>query len=512
MERWTKKIGQRVGAAVLAAMVMVALLPAGAVVAENEIEFTSFGVVEYEDETGIEKRILERRTVPAKDTSADFKVRATAFDENTGSLIDFTSITYTWEAVTDDTAGTSAATVTVDPADNSQATISFEENLTLSERIYQVRVTAAGTPVDASIGMYQSVAYIEVVQNPAIVGEVVIVKPADYKTTVLNSKGTVPLEATVTNEEGKTLTVTKEDCYWKVYDTVNFAITDENGTKATLVMTEAGKLSGSELFTKIQLYVGGVGSGEKEIFYLGKDLTADGVTVTFDANDPSGNTETAPSFSTKYVTQRGPYGELPTVSKEGYFFLGWYTGDKGGKKVEPTTLVPIGEDTKEITLYAHWRVDATGSGSGGSAASTDANALLTVTASITGQATASFAGVSDASATMLVIPETASIGSMAYRITDIGKKALAKNKKIRMLVIEAKVRTIGKKAFLKMKNVTTIELYPDNLISIGNKAFKGIKDGTEIVIHTKDQKKYDNTVKMIKNAGGSKLKFTQKKQ
>ena len=45
------------------------------------------------------------------------------------------------------------------------------------------------------------------------------------------------------------------------------------------------------------------------------------------------------------------YGELPTPTKVGYDFTGWYTEETGGTEVKETTLVTTKENH---TLYAHW--------------------------------------------------------------------------------------------------------------------------------------------------------------
>ena len=55
-----------------------------------------------------------------------------------------------------------------------------------------------------------------------------------------------------------------------------------------------------------------------------------------------------------------PYGELPTPQRSGYNFLGWFTGAKDGVLVTKDTAVSIASDH---TLYAHWRVRSSGSGS-----------------------------------------------------------------------------------------------------------------------------------------------------
>ena len=69
-------------------------------------------------------------------------------------------------------------------------------------------------------------------------------------------------------------------------------------------------------------------------------------TVTFDANGGSCST------SSIKVTQGSNYGSLPTPTKTGYVFDGWYTSATGGSKISDYDDVAI---TSNITLYAHWK-------------------------------------------------------------------------------------------------------------------------------------------------------------
>ncbi len=69
-------------------------------------------------------------------------------------------------------------------------------------------------------------------------------------------------------------------------------------------------------------------------------------TVTFDKNGGSDL-----SSANKTVTYGETYGDLATVSREGYTFDGWYTASTGGSKIEAGTTVTITEDQ---TLYAQW--------------------------------------------------------------------------------------------------------------------------------------------------------------
>ena len=52
------------------------------------------------------------------------------------------------------------------------------------------------------------------------------------------------------------------------------------------------------------------------------------------------------------VTYKDKYGELPTPTREGYTFGGWYTGENGaGTKVDENTVITIANNH---TLYAKW--------------------------------------------------------------------------------------------------------------------------------------------------------------
>ena len=73
--------------------------------------------------------------------------------------------------------------------------------------------------------------------------------------------------------------------------------------------------------------------------------TAKTYTVTFNANGGETPTES------KSVTYAATYGDLPTPTRTGYTFAGWYTAKSGGTKIEASSTVSI---TSEQTLYARW--------------------------------------------------------------------------------------------------------------------------------------------------------------
>ena len=74
-------------------------------------------------------------------------------------------------------------------------------------------------------------------------------------------------------------------------------------------------------------------------------LTPESYTLTLDPNGGSVSSTTAT------VTYDSTYGDLPTPTRTGYTFNGWYTASSGGTKVESTTQV---KTASNHTIYAHW--------------------------------------------------------------------------------------------------------------------------------------------------------------
>lgn len=70
------------------------------------------------------------------------------------------------------------------------------------------------------------------------------------------------------------------------------------------------------------------------------------LTVNFDANYTGG---TNPASQT--VLYYDAYGTLPTLTRDNYIFVGWFTEATGGTQVTATTKHT---STENITLYAHW--------------------------------------------------------------------------------------------------------------------------------------------------------------
>ena len=89
--------------------------------------------------------------------------------------------------------------------------------------------------------------------------------------------------------------------------------------------------------------VGKIPTSATGIKNVAAQWTANEYTVTFNANEGTVTPETMT------VTHGDVYGELPTPTRDGYTFAGWFTDPNGGAKVEQGDVV-----TASHTLYAHW--------------------------------------------------------------------------------------------------------------------------------------------------------------
>lgn len=85
-----------------------------------------------------------------------------------------------------------------------------------------------------------------------------------------------------------------------------------------------------------------------EIKYLSAEEYESMLTSSILTFDPNGG-EVATTEKLIYYGQ--PYGELPTPTRTGYGFTGWYTEADGGTQVNADTVVTV---LANQTLYAHW--------------------------------------------------------------------------------------------------------------------------------------------------------------
>ena len=101
----------------------------------------------------------------------------------------------------------------------------------------------------------------------------------------------------------------------------------------------------------IRIYNRALSATEVKALYTGKPMTSFEpvtCTVTFDLNGADGAAPTG-----REVTHGAAIGSLPTPTREGYEFLGWYTAKSGGTQVSSSTAV-----TANAIYYAQWRVNS----------------------------------------------------------------------------------------------------------------------------------------------------------
>lgn len=158
--------------------------------------------------------------------------------------------------------------------------------------------------------------------------------------------------------------VTTESGEWDIYIPANYKLLLYGSETAANSITYVSARTSSyrvyctkkaTLSNGIIRYYGGFNASDHYWLTYTNGMTIEDVnatkvhTVNFNAN--GGNVSTG----YKQVTAGGTYGELPTPTRNGYTFDGWYTAASGGTRVTPATSVDLSDF--QITLYAHWTSD-----------------------------------------------------------------------------------------------------------------------------------------------------------
>lgn len=121
--------------------------------------------------------------------------------------------------------------------------------------------------------------------------------------------------------------------------------------RQTVKNYDFSNLGGSSFFINKITYAGTSDEWEALGNTVGQDTvlecsdSSSTTAVTFDAN--GGTVATA----SKEVSLGQPYGNLPTPTRNGYYFLGWFTAAEGGNEI--TSDSNVNRSTAH-TLYAHW--------------------------------------------------------------------------------------------------------------------------------------------------------------
>ena len=158
---------------------------------------------------------------------------------------------------------------------------------------------------------------------------------------------------------------------YRIYQNCELVISVTNGTikKIEFECTASGtskygpgsfnNLEGYSYSGKIGTWVG---SASSVTFVAGAQVRATTITVTYELGQvtPAAkhtvtlnvNGGNALDSNTLEVTEGGKYGELPTPTREGYTFLGWFTALENGTQITADSDVEITEDQE---LFALWQ-------------------------------------------------------------------------------------------------------------------------------------------------------------
>ena len=149
-------------------------------------------------------------------------------------------------------------------------------------------------------------------------------------TVTWNANGGTVSPASVSKTHGSTLgtlpTPTREATAEYSYTFAGWFTATSGGTQISTTTTVTGNVT----------------------YYAHWTATKRSYTATFNGN--GGSTPSPSSITKEYNTA---LGTLPTCSRTGYTFLGWYTASSGGTKISTTTVV-----TKDITYYARWSINS----------------------------------------------------------------------------------------------------------------------------------------------------------
>lgn len=185
------------------------------------------------------------------------------------------------------------------------------------------------------------------------------------------------------------------------------------------------------------------------------------------------------------------------------FFAGWNTQANGkGRSYTAGSKIAV---TGETHLYAQWKTSYT--------------AKNKLKYKVTGTKAVSCIGTANKKASSIKIPAAVKYNGITYKVTSVGAKAFAKNKKIKKVTIGSNVKTIKARAFENCKNLKSVTV-GTGLTTIDKYAFSKEKKGCVLTIKSKrlktvktaiNYKTKNMTVKVPKSKLKSYKKLLKKK-
>ncbi len=159
---------------------------------------------------------------------------------------------------------------------------------------------------------------------------------------------------------------------------------------------------------------------------------------------------------------------LGTPVSTSKFFAGWNTqADGRGTGYAAGSAIAV---NGEVHLYAQWKTSYT--------------AKNKLKYKVTGNRAVSCVGTANKKASSIKVPAAVKYSGITYKVTSIGAKAFAKNKKIKKVTIADNVKTIKTRAFENCKNLKSITV-GTGLTAIEKNAFSGEKKGCVLTIKSR---------------------------
>ena len=205
------------------------------------------------------------------------------------------------------------------------------------------RAAASGSSISEVRVLYSPFTYIEITGD----GVKAATDEADkYKLTALRGETVILNVATYSIQPAMNFPGSDSSITWDYGGIPDDHVrVDRNVDWKDLRLTITDLPSGTYTLTFTRTAVNKFSVSATLVLTVEETLTAH--TVTF---DPNGGM-LAEADKTKSLTTGEPYGTLPVPSYEGYDFVGWYTEQNGGMKIESDTTVTVAGTQ---TLYAHW--------------------------------------------------------------------------------------------------------------------------------------------------------------
>lgn len=178
-------------------------------------------------------------------------------------------------------------------------------------------------------------------------------------------------------------------------------------------------------------------------------------------------------------------GTLPTPTRTGYKFMGWYSDKNFTTAYNGTAPV-----TSDIILYAKWEKTTSGSQTPAASAvkvgTTTKTSAGTFAVTDVSKKTVAYKS-SSKSAKKVTIPSSVTINGVSYKVTKIENSAFSGRTKLTKVSIPSTVTEIGTSAFKNCKKLTSVTI-PKNVTKIGKSAFYGCKKLKKVTIQSKKLK------------------------